>query len=186
VAEPSDRSDAALLADKHRPADSFTTFYRRHDAALLRFAASRGLDVHGAADVVAETFAAALTHRYRYRPQGDTARLWLLGIEVRKIGDHHRDQARHERRQNRLRDELGALTQTDVDSYELLVAGSASESIDALSDLPKQQQDAIRARVLEDRDYAEVATALGLSEAAARKQVSRGLAALRSQLGKRR
>ncbi|MDQ8046484.1 MAG: sigma-70 family RNA polymerase sigma factor [Solirubrobacteraceae bacterium] len=186
MADPPDRSDAALLADTLRPADSFTTFYRRHDAALLRFAASRGLDVHAAADVVAETFAAALQHRHRYKPQGESARLWLLGIAVRKIADHHRDETRHLRRQNRLRDELGALTQADVDSYEQLVAGSDTETIDALSDLPTPQQDAIRARVLEDRDYADVAVALGLSEAAARKQVSRGLAALRSQLGRHR
>jgi DNA-directed RNA polymerase specialized sigma24 family protein len=74
----------------------------------------------------------------------------------------------------------------DRDGYERLLAGVDGLGLDALADLPEAQQQAIRARVVEDRGYAEIAAALGLSEPATRQQVSRGLAALRRTLGRGR
>jgi RNA polymerase sigma-70 factor (ECF subfamily) len=48
----------------------------------------------------------------------------------------------------------------------------------ALAALPDEQRDAVRARVLDDRDYDEIAAAHRVSEPTARQRVSRGLAAL--------
>jgi len=71
-----DRSDAQLLSDDGAdPAEAFAVFYRRHVDALIRFAASRGLNADAAADVVAETFLGALKARHRYRPERENARL---------------------------------------------------------------------------------------------------------------
>jgi RNA polymerase sigma-70 factor (ECF subfamily) len=49
-------------------------------------------------------------------------------------------------------------------------------------DLPPDQWEAIEARILEERDYDDVARSLGLSEFVVRKRVSRGLARLRKAL----
>ena len=53
-----------------------------------------------------------------------------------------------------------------------------------LEQLPGDQRAAVRARVLEERSYEDVASHLGVSEATARKRVSRGLATLRSRMAK--
>lgn len=175
-------SDAELLADRHQPAESFALFYRRHVQAVIRFVASRGLPAEAAADVVSDTFLAALTGRARYRPQRESARLWLLAIASRRISDTHRDRSAEARRHERLRNETVVLTQADHDSYAALLATPAVDALDALADLPPTQQQAIRARVLHEQEYADIAAALGLSEPATRQHVSRGLARIRRKL----
>jgi DNA-directed RNA polymerase specialized sigma24 family protein len=54
------------------------------------------------------------------------------------------------------------------------VAGSSSTA---------DQQEAVRARIVEDREYADIAKDLRCSAEVVRKRVSRGLARLRDQLG---
>jgi RNA polymerase sigma-70 factor (ECF subfamily) len=51
-----------------------------------------------------------------------------------------------------------------------------------LSDLPEDLREAVVARVLEERDYDEIAAKLGCSQQVVRKRVSRGLTRLRSVL----
>ena len=174
-------SDGELLEDSTDPGESFAVFYRRHVGALIRFAASRGLDADTAADVVGDTFIGALESRQRYRPERETARLWLLAIAARRIADVRRRHGQERRRFQSLQSEAVVLTQGDRDSYQQLVEGDR-KSLDALSDLPTVQQQAIRARVLEHREYSEIAEALGLSQPATRQHVSRGLSRLRNRL----
>lgn len=173
--------DVTLLHDTERPVDAFAVFYRRHVPAVIRFAASRGLDADAAADVVSDTFLAALRGRMRFRPDREGARLWLLSIASRRIADRHRRSALDERRQARLQSEAIVLTQIDRESYDRLLEDGGA-GLDALADLPEQQREVIRARVLEDRDYGDIAEALGLTEVAARQHMSRGLSALRRKL----
>ncbi|HEY4094863.1 MAG TPA: RNA polymerase sigma factor, partial [Baekduia sp.] len=58
-------------------------------------------------------------------------------------------------------------------------ANGADELLDTL---PPSQREAVRLRVLEDLEYAEVAAQLGTSPSAARVRVHRGLSALRARL----
>jgi RNA polymerase sigma-70 factor (ECF subfamily) len=51
-----------------------------------------------------------------------------------------------------------------------------------LAELPVDERHAVRARVIEERDYREIATSLGCSDMVVRKRVSRGLARLRAGL----
>lgn len=175
-------SDAELLADASLPADTFAAFYRRHVHAILRFSAGRGLPADLAADVASETFFAALRGRYRYRPERETARLWLLAIAARQAANTHRQRSADHRKHDRLRSEAIALTDVDRNGYEQLRTQIDQRGLNALNDLPQAQRDAIHARVIEDRDYGEIAAAMGMSQPAVRQSVSRGLAALRRLL----
>ncbi len=179
-------SDTQLLHDRDDPEESFSIVYRRHAAAILRFVASRGVDIETAADIVGDTFVAVLVGRYGFRGPDPSARLWVLGIAARKLADVHRRRAREYRRQRSLIDVAITLTAPDRDSYELVAARSESPAIAALGDLPGDQQLAIRARIVDDRQYREIAEALGLTEQATRKRVSRGLAAIRLHLERNR
>lgn len=170
-------TDAELLADSSDPQESFALFYRRHAVGVLRFVASRGADAETAADVVSETFFAALARRARYEARGDSARLWLLGIAARRLADARRREQREARRADRV---AHALTEVDRDTYAHLL--QSSDARDALEDLPEPERAAILARVVEDHSYAQIARAFGLTEASARKRVSRGLARLRGRL----
>ncbi len=52
----------------------------------------------------------------------------------------------------------------------------------ALERLPDDQREAVRARVLDERSYPDIAGELDTSELVVRKRVSRGLSNLRAEL----
>lgn len=178
-------SDAQLLRDTDDPVETFAVLYRRHVDAVLRFCASRGADADTAADVTSDTFLSALRSRGSYDPKYPDARLWLISIASRKLIDRHRQVAGDRHRRDALLASAPRPTDRDRDAYAALTEGDGA-ALDFLADLPETQRDAIRQRVLHDRQYAEIASDLGLSEQATRQQVSRGLARLRKQLGRTR
>jgi RNA polymerase sigma factor (sigma-70 family) len=71
------------------------------------------------------------------------------------------------------------LTDEVVERIEAL-SGPALELVE---ELPADQQDALRARIVDDREYSDIAKDLRCSEQVVRKRVSRALAQLRDQLG---
>ncbi len=180
------RTDTELLRASDDPAEAFAVFYRRHVDALLRFAASRGATAEVAADIVADAFVVALRSRHRYVARSDDARAWLVGIAANRLVDGYRRSARDVKRQRELETYADRLTSRDLEGYSQLECGSDHVAVSLLDALPEVQQHAVRERILGDRDYSEIAGNLGLSEQAARQHVSRGLARLRTQLGRNR
>jgi DNA-directed RNA polymerase specialized sigma24 family protein len=83
-----DATDEQLLVA--RDAASFELFYVRHVDAMLGFFARRTFDAEIAADMRAETFAAALASRRRFSPGGPPARAWLFGIGAKMLADAQR------------------------------------------------------------------------------------------------
>ena len=174
-------SDEHLLS--RRDAASFEQFYRRHVDQLLGFFARRTGDPELAADLTAETFAAALASRRRYRPEAGAANAWLFGIATKKLSDAQRRGYAERRARRRMGMERLELTDEDITRIERLgEAESASALVERLA--PDQRQ-AIEAHVVEGRGYAEIAQDLNTSEAVVRKRVSRGLAAVRQRMGRR-
>jgi RNA polymerase sigma-70 factor (ECF subfamily) len=55
-------------------------------------------------------------------------------------------------------------------------------AVELLDELPRDQRAALRARLVDERAYGEIAGAEGVSEAAIRQRVSRGLAGLRRRM----
>ena len=172
-------TDAELLA--HSDADAFAAFYRRHARKLAGYLMRATADPDVAADLTAETFAAALVSRSRYRPERATPATWLYGIAGHKLTDWVRRGHAEDKARRRLGFERPPLADDDVRELEYL-AGEVTVG-ELLEQLPPAQRKALRARLLDERDYGEIAVAEGVSEAAIRQRVSRGLAGLRRRLG---
>lgn len=175
-------SDAALLSARRREEDAYAIFYRRHVASVLSYVRSRGLDPHAAADVVSLTFFAALKARKTYRPQNDTALPWLISIASRQIIDAHRITDRQDRVARRVADLFPRdLTQTDVAAYTGSHEAPDDRVVSAVQKLPADQREAVTRRIVDELDYPSLANELGVSQAAARQRVSRGLQTLRTR-----
>ena len=76
------------------------------------------------------------------------------------------------------------LVQRTLDVYKtgIVVTTVNLQGVNVPEQVQNAQRDAIKARHLEDRDYAEIAAELRCSESVVRKRVSRGLAALQTEL----
>ena len=171
-------TDEALL--RSGDLEDFGRFYDRYVRSMLAFFQRRTFDPEVAADLTAETFAAAMVARGRYAARGPTAAAWLFGIAQHKLSDYHRRGSAEERMRSRLGMERVPVGPEDVELIRWLGEEVASQMVE---DLPPEQRDAIRAHVLEDRDYAEIALSERLSEATVRQRVSRGLRVLRERAG---
>lgn len=177
---PDARSDEALLAA--RDGASFELFYRRHAERMLGYFARRTRDAELAADLTAETFAAALASRRRYREAAGAPSAWLFGIASKKLADAQRRGYVERKARKRLGIERIELTDADIARIESLAGLEASTLVEVLV---TDQRDAVTAHVIDGRDYADIARDLNVSEAVVRKRVSRGLAALRDRIGSR-
>ena len=171
------RTDEDLLSAPD--AGSFEEFYLRHVDVVLGYFARRTGDAEVAADLASETFAAALAGRRRYKPGKGAAAAWLFGIASRKLADAQRKGYAERRMCKRLGMERIDLTDADVAHIEAL-----GESGALLAGLPPQQAEAVRAHVIEERGYGEIAGELQTTEAVVRKRVSRGLATARRRIGR--
>ena len=162
-------------------ADAFALFYRRHAAALLAFLVRRaGGQVELAADVCAETFAAALIGVDRFDPALGPASGWLYGIARHKLADAQRRGVAEARARERLGIPRLHLTDEALERIEALIDVQAMPLLD---ELPADQRDAVRARVIGGQSYSEIARRQRTSEANVRQRVARGLARLRVRMG---
>ena len=173
-----DRSDSELLSATDTR--SFELFYRRYFDPLLGFFARRTRDPELAADLTAETFAAALAARRRYRPERGRADSWLFAIAYHKLADAQRRGVAQDRARRRLGMERIELTDDDLTRIERLADESRARA--TVEQLPPDQRDAITAHIVRDRSYEEIAAAQNTSEAVVRKRVSRGLATVRKKM----
>ena len=174
---PLEASDAALMAAAATDPDAFGLVYDRHVAAILRYLHRRTDSSDTAADLCAETFAAAFFHRRRFRDTGTSMRPWLYAIARNQLGHYLRRQRVSDRYRRRLGIAPLALTDHELERIEDLVdaAPHRAEIRAALDQLPASLSAAVLLRVGEDLPYREVAGRLGCSEGAARVRVSRGL-----------
>lgn len=161
-------------------ANGFAIFYRRHVDSILRFHARSTRNAEVAADLTAETFAAALEAKRRFVPGGPPARSWLFGIAIRKLADYRRLGYAEDRARRRLGMERVDPTDADLRRIEWLASDVDVASL--VDELPADQRHAVTARVVQERDYEEIAGELAISPAGVRKRVSRGLASLRGRL----
>lgn len=148
----------------------FQRFFEQHREPVWRYCVAAVGPPH-AEDVFQETFLAAL-RAYDRRRAGTSASAWVMTIAHNKAMDHHRAAARR------------ALPVAELpegaqhDDGRALDAGPWAR----VRTLPPKQRAALTLRYAADLTHAEVARALGCSEAAARRSAHEGLKTLRLEL----
>jgi DNA-directed RNA polymerase specialized sigma24 family protein len=106
--------------------------------SLLAYFQRRTRDPEAAADLTAETFAAALAARRRYEARaGVPASVWLFAIAHRRLSDYHRRGSAEDRMRRRLGIERLPLGADDAQTIRLLADEVA---LDMVSELPPDQR----------------------------------------------
>jgi RNA polymerase sigma-70 factor (ECF subfamily) len=172
--------DAALLRALASQPEAFAALYRRYERPVLGYMVRRTKRPDLAADLTAETFAAALAALRAERGPRETFEPWLFGIARNKLFESFRRGFAEDDARRKLSMEPVALDDEQLAAIEAL--GDDTRVQQLVARLPASQREAVIARVLDERDYADIAASLELSELIIRKRVSRGLASLRARL----
>lgn len=175
------RSDAQLLLEFGEDPEGFGEFYRRHERDVLRFFLHWTGSVDLATDLMAETFAQALGSAPNYRPERGEPRAWLFGIAKNLLARS----IRRGRVEDETRQRLGlAAIVIDERAAERIDALARDDRavVDALDGLSSLLREAVSGRVLDEREYRDMAASLECSEGVVRQRVKRGLSQMRSRL----
>lgn len=170
-------SDEQLL--RSSGSREFALFYRRHAEPVLAYFARRVGNAEAAADLTAETFAAAVLARERFDPCRGSAAGFLYGIAGHKLADYERRGRLEQQARRRLGMERRTVAAEDVVQIEALGRQNVA---DLLAVLPDDQRTAVEAHVLDDVPYEELAQRAFVTTSAIRHRVSRGLRTLRDHL----
>jgi RNA polymerase sigma-70 factor (ECF subfamily) len=167
--------------------DDFAAFYSGHLPWVLRWLHAHVRDRELAADLAGEVFASALQARARFEA-GARPEPWLQAIARNVLIDS----VRRGRVEDRARRALGIgplpLTDDDLARVDELIDQARGElpATIALAELPPRQAEAVRAHVVDDEDYEEIARRLECSPSVVRQRVSRGLRAMRAAIEEER
>lgn len=156
----------------------FEALYDVSAERLLVFFTRRTIDPDAALDLWAETMAQAFASWGRFRGSTlDEAVAWLYGIARHQWAGFLRRGYAERKALKRLGLERPALESADLERLiELAGLDALRDRVGAaLVDLPAEQRDALRLRVVEELPYPEVASRLKVTEPTARARVSRGL-----------
>jgi len=173
-------SDGELL-DRTRAGDrdAFGVLYERRQELVLAFLLKRTHDPEVAMDLMAETFAVALVALADRPPAiAGSAAPWLLTIARNAMIDSYRRGRVESAARQRLAMEPVQIGDGDVERV-LQLAAETDLLLGLADELPAEQFDALRARVLDGRGYEEIAGQLQCSAAVVRKRVSRAISTLR-------
>jgi RNA polymerase sigma factor (sigma-70 family) len=181
---PSD--DAWLRATPVDP-ERFAAFYRAHAREVLGYFVRRTGDPEVAADLTAETFAAALEGARRFDPAHGPAVGWLFGIARHQVSRAARRGVVDDRARRRLAMRPIVLEDAALERIEAVASLDVRVEVlaEAVAGLPDEQREALAARVLDEREYDEIAASIRCSPSVVRKRVSRGLARLRASAPRR-
>ena len=168
LAGVSDGDDAELARAATRDRAAFSAIYERHRTPVYRYLRARTATDADAQDLAAITFERAMGAIHRFRPVGGGMVAWLIRI----ARNAHSDALRQQRRRG---------TPMASDTAEPAVDASDDTVVlrSLIDGLPTAQRDAIQLRFAAGLTAREIGGVLGMSEAAAQKQVERGLQALK-------
>ena len=181
---PEVRSDDAVPVARiaRGDKDAFAAIYDRYLPLVLRWSLRETGNREIAADLAAETFAAALIASPRYRPGKGSVGAWLLGISRNKLRESRRRRRVEDSARRRVGLDAVAFDDADFERVDELISVD-SGMVELLEALPPALREAIALRVIEERSYEEIAEQLRCSESLVRQRVSRGLRTLRIGAG---
>jgi RNA polymerase sigma-70 factor (ECF subfamily) len=173
---PDDPVLRAIQARAYRDATALAA--RLHGPALGRLCMAMLGSQAEADECAQEVLLAAHDGMGEFRGEG-TVRAWLFGIARRMCAKRLEMRGRRERRLRLVHDAEGDARLPD----EVVESRRRAQRVrDALEELKPSERDAVTMRYQAGLDYAEIAVACGIDEAAARKRVSRGLARMKALL----
>jgi RNA polymerase sigma factor (sigma-70 family) len=175
------RSDVELLVAAPGDGDAFAEFYRRHERAVLGYFMHWTRSGDLATDLTAETFARAFESAARYRAELGEPRAWLFGIARHVLLRSVRRGRVEDETRRRLGMATLALEDEALERVEEL-GSRRSDATAALSGLSAVPRDAVAGRIIDEREYRELAQSLQCSESVVRQRVRRGLARMRDHL----
>jgi len=162
-------------------ATAYEAFLRHLSAYLRGYFRKRLLGLPDEVeDLVQETLLAVHNQRHTYDP-GQPLTAWVYAIAKYKLVDLLRGRAAHERKNEPLDDEHEMLAHNDAD-----VAAARLDLAKLLMQLPPRQRQPIIHMKLEGLSVVETARITGMSEAAVKVGVHRGLKALAAMIRTRR
>jgi len=168
-------ADLLLLVSERGSRDAFEVFYLRHAGVVASYLLRKTGSRHLAEDLAAETFAVTLDRAWSFDPARGDARAWLLGIaRITMLSTFNKGRVEQAARRK-----LGVATRDqDYEDWEGVLDrldASVSALVRGLDDLSREERQAVVERIVQERDYAEIAAIQQVSEAAVRQRVSRGL-----------
>lgn len=160
---------------------AYGELYKRHKDVVFKYVLYRTGSPEEAADITAETFTVALKRLYNYKPEKGTFQSWVLGIASNLTKKFFRRRTVEAKYRNKL-----AIT-TPPDLLEEFVDIAAYNTVhphlkNALDALPRSTAETAWLRVVLGFSYQDIAHITGVTEATARKRVSRGLQTLKQKL----
>jgi RNA polymerase sigma factor (sigma-70 family) len=179
MAEGNEDDAEFIRAARNDPA-SFGVVFDRHFGTVYRFCGRRvGRDL--AEDLAGETFRRAFEARHAYDLSQSNALPWLFRIALNLVRDAIRTRAAEDRAYTRLQALAGFRWRSEED--QVARSAEARAELAHLAHLllaeSTEDVDALFLHVWDGLSYAEVATALGISDGTVRSRLSR----LRHRLG---
>jgi RNA polymerase sigma-70 factor, ECF subfamily len=156
----------------------FVELYEHAGRRLLGYLMRRMQDADAAAELWAECWAIAFEQWPRCRRSGEGgAEGWLYGIARNQLALYYRSGSIERRALERLRWSVPPVDPQMHDELERVSDQNEMRTAvdNAMRTLSAKGRLALRLRVVEGRDYGDVAQRLGCTEQAARAQVSRSL-----------
>lgn len=177
-----DPTDAELVETLRRDPEAVGLLYDRYALRLVRYLQQQGAREDLALDATQEMFARLIVQGRRVRPSSDgTIWPWLAVSARNLLRDWQRRGVVEAKARRRLGLPLSSAENTDpLARVEATQLGEGLRN--GLKRLSPDQRTAVTARVVQERDYAEIASATGASEATVRRRVSRGLRAMQAFL----
>jgi RNA polymerase sigma factor (sigma-70 family) len=164
---------------------TFADVYVEYHEQVLRFFARRTFDPETAFDLMAETFAELFAHIDGFRGETEEqGRAWMWTVARHQLY-RWRERGIVERRSiERLGIPIATLGQVEYERIEDLadLQRVRPQLEQALDQLGSEQREALRLRVLEHREYDDIAQQCGASPQVIRARVSRGLRQLAKSL----
>jgi RNA polymerase sigma-70 factor, ECF subfamily len=174
-------TDADLIRRAREDPDALGELYVRWKQPLFRWFRAR-LPEEEASELTAELFAQVALSLRRFRNEADgSAGPWLYGISKNLLRRYY-ERGRVEQQARR---RLGMPIRSYEDEFEAVderISASGPGLAAALESLPDEQRDALELRIVEERSYRDIASALACSEVAARLRVMKALGKLASLL----
>jgi RNA polymerase sigma factor (sigma-70 family) len=122
-------------------------------------------------------FAAAFAARGRYQPNREPTRAWLIGIANNLLALARRRRWRAARARARLAVPAIAWVDEELERADEQLSATLNRGLVAalVTDISPHEREAVLARIVDEKAYADIAREQGCSESTARKRVSRGL-----------